>query len=325
MNSTHQEAPALQMEDLRVAFPGPTGPSEVVRGVSLEIARGERVAVVGESGSGKTMMGLSMLGLGPDQARVSGRVLVGGIDMVASSPATLRRMRGGAVSMVFQDALSALNPVRTIGSQLTESVLRHNNTTRRAARDRVLEVLDAVGVPAPSERFSAHPHQLSGGLRQRAMIALALVNSPLLVIADEPTTALDATIQAQVLDVLRSGLSGAALLLITHDLAVAARVCDRVNVVYAGRVVEHGPVEELLHRPRHPYTHGLIGAVPRFDPARADLRPIPGAPPAPGEGGDGCWFAPRCEFAQEDCRTLDPVLSEQNPVACWHPQEGVPA
>lgn len=324
MTSHTHETPALRMENLRVAFPGPQGPTEVVRGVSLEIARGERVAVVGESGSGKTMMGLSMLGITPAHGQVSGSVLVGGTDMVASPPATLRRMRGGAVSMVFQDALSALNPVRTIGSQLTESVRRHSGLSQRAARERVLAVLDSVGVPVPAERFGSYPHQLSGGLRQRAMIALALLNSPLLVIADEPTTALDATIQAQVLEVLRSGLGDAALLLITHDLAVAARVCDRVNVVYAGRVVEHGPVEELLHDPRHPYTRGLIGAVPRFDPERADLQPIPGTPPEPGTGGDGCWFAPRCEFAQEDCLTSEPVLSERTRAACWHPQEGVP-
>lgn len=324
MTST-QHTPALRTEDLRVSFPGPEGPVEVVRGVSLEVARGERVAIVGESGSGKTMMGLSMLGITPAQAQVSGRVLVGGTDMVSASPATLRRMRGGAVSMVFQDALSSLNPVRTIGSQLTESVRRHNSMSRRAARERVLEMLDAVGVPAPAERFGAYPHQLSGGLRQRAMIALALVNSPLLVIADEPTTALDATIQAQVLDVLRSGLSGAALLLITHDLAVAARVCDRVSVVYAGRVVEYGPVEELLQNPRHPYTLGLIGAVPRFDPGRADLRPIPGNPPTPGSGGHGCWFAPRCDFVQDDCLTNDPMLLERTRAACRHPREGVSA
>lgn len=323
MSSHTHQTPALRMENLRVAFPGPQGPTEVVRGVSLEIARGERVAVVGESGSGKTMMGLSMLGITPAHGQVSGSILVGGTDMVASPPATLRRMRGGAVSMVFQDALSALNPVRTIGSQLTESARRHGGLSQRAAREQVLAVLATVGVPVPAERFGSYPHQLSGGLRQRVMIALALLNSPLLVIADEPTTALDATIQAQVLEVLRSGLGDAALLLITHDLAVAARVCDRVNVVYAGRVVEHGPVEELLHNPRHPYTRGLIGAVPRFDPQRADLRPIPGTPPEPGSGGEGCWFAPRCAFVQDDCLAFDPVLSEQTRAACWHPAEGV--
>lgn len=313
---------AVEVRDLRVAFPSPDGWVEVVRGVSLTVAPRQRVAIVGESGSGKTMLGLSMLGIAPPQARLSGSVVIDGTDMVSAPEPVLRRMRGGAISMVFQDALSALNPVRTIGSQLSESARRHGGLSKRQARERVLEVLASVGVPAPAERFGAYPHQLSGGLRQRVMIALALLNSPSVVVADEPTTALDATIQAQVLEVLRSGLSDAALLLITHDLAVAAQVCDWANVVYSGRIVEHGPIRELLHEPRHPYTRGLIGAVPRFDPARADLRPIPGAPPPPGSVRGGCSFAPRCAFAQADCTTSDPPLSAETRVACWHPREG---
>jgi ABC-type dipeptide/oligopeptide/nickel transport system ATPase component len=223
--------PLVDVEDLRVSFPTSIGYRPVVRGVSLRIEKGERVAVVGESGSGKTMIAMTLLGIQPPQARVEGTVRVAGTDVVTAPESTLRRMRGGEISMVFQEPLTSLNPVRTIGGQLMESVRRHSDATKAQARVRVVEALTSVGVPAPEERLAAYPHQLSGGLRQRVMIALALVNRPRVVVADEPTTALDATIQAQILDVLRGGLSGAALILITHDLAVAAEVCDRVLVV----------------------------------------------------------------------------------------------
>ena len=233
---------AIEIKNLVVSFPTPAGYSAVVRGINLTINPGDRVAVVGESGSGKTMMGLSMLGIQPTSAKVEGEILIGDVNMVSASDAVARKLRGNYISMVFQEPLTSLNPVRTISSQLSESVRRHNSISKKEAEERVLEVLTAVGIPAPKERMKSYPHQLSGGLRQRVMIALALINKPQLVVADEPTTALDATIQAQILDLLRSGMGDAALMLITHDLAVAADVCNRIVVMYAGNIVEQGPV-----------------------------------------------------------------------------------
>jgi oligopeptide/dipeptide ABC transporter ATP-binding protein len=314
--------PVVDLRDVRVAFPAGEGWAEVVRGVTLALQPGERVAVVGESGSGKTMLGLSMLGITPETARVSGGISVAGTDVLAADQGTLRRLRGGTISMVFQDALSALNPVRTVGSQLVESARRHASLSRGQARERAVEMLTSVGVAAAAERMRAYPHELSGGLRQRVMIALALINQPRVVVADEPTTALDATIQAQVLDLLRELSTRTTLLLITHDLAVAADVCDTVYVMYAGRLVEQGPTRQLLDRPRHPYTRGLIAAAPRFDTTRAPLRPIPGAPPRPGDTTVGCAFAPRCAFADDRCREADPLPATATEVACWHPREG---
>lgn len=312
--------PVVKVDDLWVSFPTSIGFRPVVRGMSLTIGRDERVAVVGESGSGKTMLGLTMLGIQPHHAQVQGRVEVDGVDVLQASEPVMRRLRGGRISMVFQEPLTSLNPVRTIGKQLMESVRRHSGHSKSAAEQAVLLAMASVGIPAPEERLKVYPHQLSGGLRQRVMIALALVNRPSIVVADEPTTALDATIQAQILDVLRTGLSEASLMLITHDLAVAAEVCDRVIVVYAGNIVEEGPVEEILSRPRHPYTRGLLAAVPRFDPSRPSLRPIPGGPPALTERTSGCRFAPRCSFADDKSREAEPPLKDG--VACWHPQEG---
>ena len=233
---------AVEVKNLKVSFPTPAGYSAVVRGINLTIKAGERVAIVGESGSGKTMLGLSMLGIQPTSAKVEGEVLINGVDMVSAPDSVARKLRGKDISMVFQEPLTSLNPVRTVSSQLSESVTRHTNLNKKEAAAKVLEVLTAVGIPSPAERLKAYPHQLSGGLRQRVMIALALINNPQLVVADEPTTALDATIQAQILDLLRSGMGDASLMLITHDLAVAADVCNRIVVMYAGNIVEQGPV-----------------------------------------------------------------------------------
>lgn len=321
MASTLRE-PVVDLRDVRVSFPTGEGWAEVVRGVTISLAPGERVAIVGESGSGKTMLGLSMLGITPATARVNGTISVAGTDVLAADHKMMRRLRGGTISMVFQDALSALNPVRTVGSQLVESARRHAPMSRSQARDRAAEILASVGVAAAAERMGAYPHELSGGLRQRVMIALALINNPRVIVADEPTTALDATIQAQVLDLLRSMSSQTALLLITHDLAVAAEVCEMVYVMYAGRLVEFGSTRDLLRRPRHPYTRGLIAAAPRFDPARLALRPIPGSPPQPGDSGVGCAFSPRCPFSDARCEAVDPPAATAEVVACWHPQEG---
>jgi peptide/nickel transport system ATP-binding protein len=311
---------AIQIKNLQVSFPTPAGYSAVVRGVDLTINPGERIAIVGESGSGKTMLGLSMLGIQPTSARVEGEVLIGDTNMVTASDSSARKLRGKYISMVFQEPLTSLNPVRTISSQLSESVRRHSNLSKKATQARVLEVLTAVGIPAPEERMKTYPHQLSGGLRQRVMIALALVNSPKLVVADEPTTALDATIQAQILDLLRSGMGNAALMLITHDLAVAADVCDRIVVMYAGNIVEQGPVGEILSNPKHPYTRGLLSAIPKFDPARPPLNPIPGAPPTITEVVSGCRFASRCSYADSQCTAAEPAFV--NNTACFHPVIG---
>jgi oligopeptide/dipeptide ABC transporter ATP-binding protein len=291
-----------------------------VRGINLTIKAGERVAIVGESGSGKTMLGLSMLGIQPTSAKVEGEVLINGVDMVSAPDSVARKLRGKDISMVFQEPLTSLNPVRTVASQLSESVTRHTNLNKKDAAAKVLEVLTAVGIPSPAERLKAYPHQLSGGLRQRVMIALALINNPQLVVADEPTTALDATIQAQILDLLRSGMGDASLMLITHDLAVAADVCNRIVVMYAGNIVEQGPVAEILSTPKHPYTRGLLAAIPRFDPARPALNPIPGSPPQITEIVSGCRFASRCNYADDVCRAAEPAF--ENNVACYHPVIG---
>lgn len=312
---------AVEIIDLQVSFPTPVGYSAVVRGINLTIYPGERVGIVGESGSGKTMLGLSMLGIQPSSAKVSGQVIIGDIDMVNAPDATARKLRGNYISMIFQEPLTSLNPVRTVASQLSESLRRHNQISKKDAQIRVLEVLTAVGVPAPKERMKSYPHQLSGGLRQRVMIALALINRPALVVADEPTTALDATIQAQILDLLRSGMGDAALMLITHDLAVAADVCNRIVVMYAGNIVEQGPVAEILSNPRHPYTRGLLAAIPKFDQARPALNPIPGAPPTISEVVPGCRFESRCSYADSQCTLSEPVFADN--IACFHPVVGV--
>lgn len=311
---------AIEIKNLVVSFPTPAGYSAVVRGINLTIKPGERIGIVGESGSGKTMLGLSMLGIQPASAKLSGEVIIGDVDMVSASDATARKLRGNYISMVFQEPLTSLNPVRTIASQLSESLRRHSSLSKSEANERVLEVLTQVGIPAPAERMKSYPHQLSGGLRQRVMIALALINKPSLVVADEPTTALDATIQAQILDLLRSGMGDAALMLITHDLAVAADVCNRIVVMYAGNIVEQGPVAEILSNPRHPYTRGLLAAIPKFDQARPPLNPIPGAPPTITEIVSGCRFASRCSYADAKCFASEPEFIDD--IACFHPVTG---
>jgi oligopeptide/dipeptide ABC transporter ATP-binding protein len=311
---------AIEVKDLIVSFPTPVGYSAVVRGINLTIHPGERIGIVGESGSGKTMLGLSMLGIQPISAKVTGQVIIGDTDMVNASDATACKLRGNYISMIFQEPLTSLNPVRTVVSQLSETFRRHNQSSKRDAEVRVLEILTAVGIPAPQERMKSYPHQLSGGLRQRVMIALALINRPALVVADEPTTALDTTIQAQILDLLRNGVGEAALMLITHDLAVAADVCNRIVVMYAGNIVEQGPVSEILSHPRHPYTRGLLAAIPKFDKARPALNPIPGSPPTITEIVPGCRFASRCAYADAQCTSSEPDFVDN--IACFHPVVG---
>jgi oligopeptide/dipeptide ABC transporter ATP-binding protein len=298
----------VELIGLTVSFPGRAGRLPVVRGVDLCLSRGETLGLVGESGSGKTMLGLSLLQLVPEPGEVTGSVRIAGREMVGASERQLRAVRGTQVAMVFQDPMTGLNPVRTIGSLLVESIRRHQGRSAVAARELAVQALRRVGVPAAEERMRAYPHMLSGGLRQRAMIALALANSPAVLVADEPTTALDATIQAQLLEVLRDCATDSAVILITHDLGVAAEVCDRIAVLYAGRIVEIGPTASLLNAPRHPYTRGLLAARPRFDARRVPLRPIPGQPPPPDAGLAGCRFAPRCPLAVAECVRDEPTL-----------------
>jgi len=311
----------LEVEALRVEFPGPQGPAAVVDRVSLALARGEALGMVGESGSGKTMIALSLLALVPEPGRIAGgRIRVAGQDVLALDERSLSALRGRDVGMVFQNPMSAFNPVRTIGHQLAAALRRHGAANGREARERAVQALRDVGIPAPEQRADSYPHQMSGGMLQRAMIALAMINGPSLLIADEPTTALDATIQAQILELLRERLDSAGLLLVTHNLAVAAGICHRVAVVYAGRVIEHGEARFILREPRHPYTQALLRAAPRLDPARPRLESIPGQPPGPRDLVPGCRFAPRCPRASARCDEQPPLGGEsRHAFACWHP------
>jgi oligopeptide/dipeptide ABC transporter ATP-binding protein len=316
----------LQVNDLRIVFPDFRGRwRPVVDGLSFGVQRGEALGLVGESGAGKTMTALSMLGLVPPPGRVAGSIRLLGRELTGLRERDWWQVRGREVGAVFQEALSALNPVRTVGSLLEEAVRRRytgypHGLSRGWAREGALAALAAAGVPEPRERMRAYPHQLSGGLRQRVMIALAVANRPPLIVADEPTTALDNTVQAQVLDLLRALLQDAALILITHDLGVAAEVCERVAVVYAGRMAETGPVSRVLTSPRHPYTAALLDAAPRLGRRQAPT-PIPGLPPPFGRLPPGCAFAPRCPNAVPLCVRQHPPLEsiDGRLAACWNP------
>jgi peptide/nickel transport system ATP-binding protein len=291
----------LRVHDLRVSFDTTDGVVRAVDGVSFSVGRGRTLGVVGESGSGKSVTGLAVLGLhDARRARVSGRVVVGGRDVVGLREEEVRRLRGRDVAMVFQDPLSALHPYFSVGRQIVEAYrVHHPQAGTRVARARAVEMLGRVGIPQPGRRFDQFPHEFSGGMRQRVMIAMALVNDPALVIADEPTTALDVTVQAQILDLL-AGLQeefGSAIVLITHDLGVVSQVADEVLVMYAGRVVEYGGVAEVLRSPQHPYTWGLLSSVPSVRGAvGADLVPIRGNPPSLIDLPTGCAFHPRCRY-----------------------------
>ncbi|MET3984670.1 ABC transporter ATP-binding protein [Streptomyces sp. PvR034] len=297
----------LSVTDLEVDFDG----VPAVRGVSFSLARGEVLGLVGESGSGKSATALAMLGLLPANAAVRGSVRLDSTELVGAPDAALTAVRGRRIGMVFQDPLSAFTPVYRIGDQIAEAVRAHQDLSRERARARAVELLDLVGIPEPALRARSFPHEFSGGMRQRAMIAMAMANDPDVLLADEPTTALDVTIQAQILDVLRTAQreTGAALVLVSHDLGVIAGTADRVAVMYAGRIVETGTADEVFARPSMPYTMGLIGAVPRLDGAGGALVPIPGAPPAAARVGAGCAFAPRCPMAQDACTRDVPRLS----------------
>ena len=294
--------PLLSVRDLRTHFHTEAGIVKAVDGVSFDVRPGEVLGIVGESGSGKSITAMSILGLIPmPPGKIeSGQILWKGRDLLALGDDQLRAIRGKEISMIFQDPLSALNPVFPIGAQIAEVVLVHNKVSKRAARDKAIEMLGLVGIPKPAQRVDDYPHQFSGGMRQRAMIAMALACQPELLICDEPTTALDVTVQAQVLDVIENSARelGAAVMLITHDLGVVAGMTDRVCVMYGGQIVERAHVDDLFYSPRMPYTWGLLGSIPRVDdsPDRR-LTPIPGAPPMMSRPPAGCRFSPRCIFA----------------------------
>ena len=314
--------PLLQVENLVTEFSTGTGPLRAVDGVSFTVERGEVLGLVGESGCGKSVTSLSIMRLVPPPGRIAaGRILLDGEDLLAKDAEAMRQVRGGRIGMVFQEPMTSLNPVFSIGDQIASAALAHSAGGRAAAWERAVEMLHLVQVPAPRERVRDYPHQLSGGLRQRAMLALALVSGPRLLIADEPTTALDVTIQAQILDLLRrlQAERGMAVLMITHDLGVVAELCHRVAVIYAGRIVELAPVERIFSRPLHPYTRGLLRCLPHPSRFGQPLYSIEGAPPNSRRPSAGCRFAPRCPHAIESCRRDEPPLEAREPghlVAC---------
>ena len=301
----------LAIRDLSVQFPSEAGVVRAVRDVSLDIRKGEVLGIVGESGSGKTVTSLSMIGLLPDSASIEGSITFEGKNLLQLSDDEMSKHRGRDISMVFQDPLSALNPVHTIGAQIIEALQIHNDMSDEAALNRAIELLEAVGIPRPRERAQSYAHEFSGGMRQRVMIALAIANNPKVIIADEPTTALDVTVQAQILDVLRTArdMTGAAIVLVTHDLGVVAGLADRVAIMYAGRVVEVGNVDDVYANPVMPYTIGLLKSIPRIDEvSKARLSSIAGAPPSPVDLPAGCAFAPRCPVAIDRCNERVPEL-----------------
>jgi oligopeptide/dipeptide ABC transporter ATP-binding protein len=304
----------LSVADLTVEFTTEDGVVQAVNGVSFEVAAGEILAIVGESGSGKSVTALSVLGLLPQPpARVlSGRASFRGRDLLTMSRRELQAIRGKDIAMIFQDPMTALNPLHRVGRQIGETIRLHTRTSAAAAHARAVDLLRLVGVSQPEVRARQYPHEFSGGMRQRVMIAMAIANNPSLLIADEPTTALDVTIQAQVLSLLQAAQqeTGAATILITHDLGVVAEMAERVLVMYAGRIVEHADVRRLFSEPRHPYTVGLLHSIPRLDVDTQQLDPIPGAPPSLIAPPPGCAFAPRCSLShgRKRCRTERPAL-----------------
>ncbi|MGH9190723.1 MAG: ABC transporter ATP-binding protein [Acidimicrobiales bacterium] len=310
----------LEVDDLHVSFATAGGTAPAVRGVSLDVGEGEVLGVVGESGSGKSVTMLATLGLLPANAKVAGSVRYRDRELLGMPGAELRKLRGARIAMVFQDPVTSLNPVFTIGHQIAEAIrVHHREVGRKEAKRRAVELLERVGIPQADRRVDDYPHQFSGGMCQRAMIAMAISNGPDLLIADEPTTALDVTIQAQILDVLRAiqAETGMGIVLISHDLGVVAGLVDRVAVMYAGRVVEKGSVEDVYYRCRHPYTRGLLASLPRLDDdGRSRLTPIEGGPPSLLALPPGCAFAPRCSCAIDACTTEDPVLRRVGSVEC---------
>lgn len=309
-------SPFLRVEDLRVHFPTPDGVVKSVDGVSFEVSRGEVLGIVGESGSGKSVTSQAILGLQKGtKAKVSGKIWLGDNELVGMSEDEIRKLRGSEMSMIFQDPLSSLHPFYTVGQQIDEAFMVANKVSKKEAKERTIEMLNKVGIPNAKERYSEYPHQFSGGMRQRAMIAMALVCHPQLLIADEPTTALDVTVQAQILELIMELHKefNSAVILITHDLGVVAETCDKVVVMYGGQCVEKGTVEDIFYRPQMPYTWGLLGSMPRMDRMRMErLKPIPGSIPSLIDVPAGCVFSNRCPYAKtvegDKCFSVHPEL-----------------
>ena len=313
--------PLLEVRDLSVTFPSEAGLVAAVRSLSYTINRGEVLGIVGESGSGKSVSSLAVMGLLPERARITGSVKFQGTELLGRSDRELSKLRGAKIAMIFQDPLSALTPVFTVGDQIAEAVLTHQSVSQQAALDRAVELLALVGIPNPKQRATAFPHEFSGGMRQRAMIAMAIANDPDLIIADEPTTALDVTIQAQILETLRKAkeVTGAAIIMITHDLGVIAGFADRVGVMYAGKLVETGAVDDVFYHPRMPYTLGLLGSLPRLDAVgRSPLTPIEGNPPSLTHLPAGCPFTPRCPLRVQACVESEPALAQMQASGVLH-------
>ena len=320
--------PLLSIKNLTVVFKTRLGEVPVIDDVSFSIAPGEILGIVGESGCGKTMTSLAIMRLMPEQGKVtSGSIRLSGEDLVVASEARMRGLRGNEISMVFQEPMTSLNPVFSVGEQIAEVLKAHQGLSKSEAREHAVELLESVKIPLPSRRANDYPHQLSGGMRQRVMIAIALACKPKVLIADEPTTALDVTVQAHIFELLHElrDQTGTSIILITHDMASVAEMAERVMVMYAGRKVEEGPVEEILTNPLHPYTQGLIRCVPHLmetiSPERQDLHEIPGiVPPISHFGRNECLFAPRCSFVEDRClnqRPLDSKRATEHLTACW--------
>jgi peptide/nickel transport system ATP-binding protein len=308
----------LEVKDLRTFFHTDDGVVKAVDGVDFTVEKGQTLGIVGESGCGKSVTNLTIMGLNPKRNTVSsGQALWKGEDLLTAKPSRLRDIRGNEISMIFQDPMTSLNPVHTIGKQLVEAIMLHRDVSKRVARARALDLLKAVGIPRAETRIDDYPHQFSGGMRQRVMIAMALINDPDLLIADEPTTALDVTTQAQILSHMKRLQDdfGSAIIMITHDLGVIAEIADDVVVMYAAKVVEHANVYDLFNRPQHPYTWGLMGSLPRIDADVERLTQIPGQPPSLLRPPDGCRFHPRCPYVMEVCKTKEPELvpTERDP------------
>ncbi len=314
----------LEVKELHVGFKTYGGEVQAVRGVTFNLYRGEILAIVGESGCGKSVTSQSIMRLIPNPPGkiTNGTILFKGQDLTKLKEAQMRKIRGADISMIFQDPMTALNPTLTVGEQLVEGILQHKAISRQEAKKIALEMLHLVGIPNPQERLKHHPHQFSGGMRQRIVIAMALVCQPEILIADEPTTALDVTIQAQILDLFRDiqKKTGVSIILITHDLGVVAQVADRIAVMYAGKIIEAGSRREIFYNPQHPYTNGLLKSVPRLDLEDAELVPISGSPPDLFSPPKGCPFMARCSYAMEVCDKVYPFkthLSEEHHVDCW--------
>ncbi|MGC5325868.1 ABC transporter ATP-binding protein [Brevibacillus sp. SYSU BS000544] len=317
--------PLLEVENLHVSFRTHGGEVQAVRGVSFSLQKGETLAVVGESGCGKSVTARSLMRLIPGHTGkiTEGSIRFKGLELTTLPEKKMRDLRGSEIAMIFQDAMTSLNPTITIGEQIMEGIIRHQKVSRAEAKNQAIEMLRLVGIANPESRLKQHLHQFSGGMRQRIMIAIAAVCKPSILIADEPTTALDVTIQAQILDLFKQlqRHTGVSIILITHDLGVVAKVADRVSVMYAGKIVETGTVTDIFHNPQHPYTKGLLGSIPRLDADRTiPLHAIMGTPPDLFAPPQGCAFAVRCDFALEVCARYQPqasVIDQQHQVVCW--------